>query len=178
MSYKLLVDTGDNVGNSKGADNRGRLHTKCSNDITEPIPVLIVGSQLDDTAFVTCSENTISGGGFDLLTYTVDDAIKISVDNIIGSTTGSFKCEVDYSLDGSTFNRIGTRFSTATPGIDFEIPGLNLGGGGIVKIKRTNLGPSGDFISTSIMGKIMSAGELLTEDGFPLLLESGESIEL
>lgn len=42
MGYQLIIDEGFNVGNSKGDDDRGRLHVKISNKNNESIPVTAV----------------------------------------------------------------------------------------------------------------------------------------
>lgn len=41
VTSPLHVDRTPNVGNSEGDDGRGRLHTKISNKVTEPVPVFV-----------------------------------------------------------------------------------------------------------------------------------------
>lgn len=79
----LIMDRSYPVGNSKGDDNRGRLHVKVSNKTTEAIPVTFgdMGSPL----YVSAQDVTSPGVDKPILSYTVLPNEKLQVQQFIVS---------------------------------------------------------------------------------------------
>lgn len=110
MSYKPLLDQGQNVGNSPGPDARGRIHTKISNADDEPIPVNVTAS-IAPSGLAT--EDTL----LDVLASTQSIDGKLDVADIdLGAITGliSDTNAILTSISGEIDVQLSTRASEAT----------------------------------------------------------------
>lgn len=77
---QLIMDRSYPIGNSKGDDERGRLHTKISNKADEPIPVIF---QEGVPLFISADDTTNPGIEKTILSYTVPALNTVLISNII-----------------------------------------------------------------------------------------------
>lgn len=157
MPSKFLSDTGENVGNSPGADGRGRIHTKVSNAISEPIPVFVVEPPPVTTQNVVIAYNGVtsvaSSSLTPVLTYTVPPAMMFYIGRVefSGTDIAQFRILINGIVMGIKRTYFGGELNGT---FEFSLPtgmGVTMVAGDVLVLDVEHQRPMlGDFDATLV----------------------------
>lgn len=146
----LVMDRSKPIGNSEGADDRGRIHTKISNKDTEPIPINIIDTEVGDPWFQDFNGLLSGDTAQTVITYTVPANIKINL------VTLDISCRVEalatVSINGTIVSNLRTGAAQPSDSFTWNPRRPAISGDVITVIMMKRAGTSDVSVGAHLMG--------------------------